>query len=257
MTLHPIRNSLAALAVLCATTLGPTVQAAPTVLKGSDYLQTTEGTTFLGVPFMGVPVGPGNTDTVVSRLADAMFSGVGTSETVPIELVSLNLVSVMPIDIGGGFGLHYVTLQSMRGGPASQGRMTIHYDTADDSMPNTPEGTFDSFFDVFFDIRLGALDGPILGSDMLRLTSQGTAWDADPPDDALIVPGLVGDGAANLHTDRNTDQMDLFPLGTIIEQHPSGAIHRVRLAVPAPPALSLVILALIAAGLGGRRYRCV
>ena len=94
---------------------GAIAHADPIVLLGSDYLHTVDGTSFMGVPFQGVPIGPGNTDTIVRRLRDAPLAGVGSSAIVPIELVALNLVSVVPIDLGAGPGFHYITLQSARG----------------------------------------------------------------------------------------------------------------------------------------------
>ena len=48
---------------------------------------------------------------------------------------------------------------------------------------------------------------------------------------AVIVPGLVGDLIANLHTNKvqnaNTYQMDFFPVGPFQETHPTGAVHKV------------------------------
>ena len=192
------------------------------VLLGSDYLHTLPGTVFGGVPFTGVPVGPGNTDTIVERQSDANLPSVGNSDTIPIELVALQLVSTSPVDFGLGVDFYYVTLQSARGGPASTGRMTITSTSADDHLPNTPEGDFSSFFDVFFDIRKGALNGPIALSDSLTLSNEGALWDADPPLGHVIVMGPVGDQAANLHTGEAADQMDFFP-ETISEVHPTGA----------------------------------
>ena len=105
----------------------------------------------------------------------------------------------------------------------------INFNDGDDQLPNTPEGTFSSFFDVFFDIRLGSPTGPIALSDSLTLSNSGTPWDANPAPQDIIVSGLVGDQVANWHTnkvqDANTWQMDFFPLGTIVESHPTGAQH--------------------------------
>jgi len=235
---------------------GVAAQATPIILMGSDYMHTTAGTQFAGVPFQGVPFGPGNTDTIVRRLSDATLSGVGSNATIPIELAALNLVSVMPVDFGLGLGLYYITLQAARGGPASLGMMQINFNTADDNLPGTPQGTFDSFFDVFFDIRLGALDGPIAFSNNLQLSSQGASWDANPDPGTVLVPGPAGDGAANSHTNKGLDELDFFP-GPISEAHPSGmAIHNVVTATPEPGSMVL-----LGAGLGAlwavRRRRSI
>jgi hypothetical protein len=215
---------------------------------GSDYLQTAAGTTFAGFPFAGVPIGPGGADTIVRRPFDAVLPGIPGGVTVPIELVALQLVSVQPIDLGAGLDHYYITLQSVRGGPASTGSMTIQMQILDDNLPGTPQGTFDSFFDVFFDIRIGSLNGPIVNSQVLTLTSQGTPWDANPSPLDLLVNGLAGDAAANWHTNKGTGQLDFFP-GPISESHPSGAVHNATLAsIPEPGTFGLMLAGLAALG---------
>jgi hypothetical protein len=78
---------------------------------GFDLFATDPGTTFVkvdtdptpnvvlvDVPLKGVPIGPGDTDTIVQRkgsLAAAM------NGPIPIELVALSLESVSPVNIGG------------------------------------------------------------------------------------------------------------------------------------------------------------
>ena len=246
--------SLVFCAVLSAI---PTVtNATPTVLLGSDYLETTAGTAFMGAPFVGVPIGPGSTDTIVHRMANADFpSGVGSSTApIPIELVALNLVSAVPINLFAVTDFYYITLQSARGGPASLGTMTIKLITADDGLPGTPQGTFDSFFDVFFDIRAGSLTGPIVFSNDLPLTNAGALWDANPAPGTVVVTGGLGSQTANLHNGKTADQLDFFPL-FISEQEAGVAVHNVvPAAVPEPASLLLAAFGL--AGLGmSRRNR--
>jgi hypothetical protein len=195
--------------VVAASLIG-TAQAG-VVLLGSDYLETLPGTTFGGAPFAGVPIGPGNTDTIVQRLNDANLPSLGSSTTIPTQMVELRLVTTVPVNFGLGVGFYYMTLQSVRGGPSTVGSMTITWNSADDHAPNTPEGTFNSFFDVFFDIRFGALNGPIALSDDLILSQSGSFWDADPPAGKVIVNGPVGNQNANLHTGKTSSQMDFFP----------------------------------------------
>jgi hypothetical protein len=227
--------SLTLLGLLLLVAATP-ASAGSVVVAGSDYLTTLPGTTFGGAPFQGVAFGPGNTDTIVRRQQDADVTN--GSASIPVELVALQLVSALPVDFGLGLDLYYITLQSVRGGPASAGRITILYNGVDDQLPDTPEGPFSSFFDVFFDVRKGALNGPIALSQDLLLTNQGAFWDATPSPGLIIVPGLVGDPAANLHVNKiqNSDlrQMDFFPLGPFQETHPTGAVHNVTGATPEP-----------------------
>lgn len=196
---------------LLACLLAVTALASPIILMGSDYLQTTAGTTFAGFPFVGVPVGPGNTDTIVRRTADP--------------------------------------------GTPSLGMMTIHMASLDDPSPGVPEGTFDSFFDVFFEIRLDTLHGPLASTGQLQLSSQGTPWDANPSPFDLLVNGLVGNAAANWHTNKGAGQLDFFP-GPISESHPSGAVHNVTLtSIPEPGTLGLMLAGLVALGARFTRRR--
>src|ERR1700687_6457353 len=79
------------------------------VIGGSDYLVTLPGTTFGGVPFLGVPAGPGDADTIVRRNSDVdITSGPGTTT---VQMVALQLMSMVPVDFGLGTGFYFITLQ--------------------------------------------------------------------------------------------------------------------------------------------------
>ncbi|MBE0703058.1 MAG: hypothetical protein IH582_07790, partial [Afipia sp.] len=102
-------GTLAAVVVIAAFTMRSPAQAA-VVAPGFDLLTTQPGTSFMGAPFMGVPLGShdfgvpfgmlptGDTDTIVRRLDPASVPLPPGGETIPIELVALQLVSVVPID---------------------------------------------------------------------------------------------------------------------------------------------------------------
>src|SRR5437867_1582659 len=172
-------------------------QAGPIVAAGFDLLTTVDGTTFdpdgpgpmVPIPFMGVPLGSfnfggsigikptGATDTIVQRKAPATTP----ASTIPIELVALQLQSVNPI---AGHSL-FITLQSVRGGPASTGQMTINF---------VPSDTFTSFFDIFFDVRQDSLTGPIVQSGTDHIVTLGSVpWSETPPPGTLVIHGVNDD----------------------------------------------------------------
>ena len=212
-----IRAAFAAAFLFAGLALPSVSRAVPIVDSGYDLLTTQSGTTFAGAPFEGVPLGTfnfggtigvqnvGNTDTIIQRLAPATGP---SSQTIPIAMLALQLVSVNPINLGAGVGFYYITLQSARGGPASTGQMTINF---------APQ-TFTSFFDVFFDVRLGSLNGPIVESTDLVLSNSGTAWSNMAPSGSLLINGVNNDL-------NGTDTSNDFWPGTITEAHPSGAQH--------------------------------
>jgi hypothetical protein len=246
-TKHWLSMAVVALTILAAPAAGI---ASGIVNPGFDLLHTEPGTSVGGVPFTGVPLGSfdfgggavptGNADTIVERLAAA--TAPGPPPAVPIELVALQLMSVVPVDFGLGVGFYFVTLQSARGGPASTGTMGITF-----GPEGVPHGTFDSFFDVFFDIRLGSLDGPIALSNNAPLTSVGAPWAHFPPSGAVEIPGV------NTLLNGLDRESDFFPVGTFTEQHPGppSTIHVVSTAtdgrqVPEPSAAAALVLALAA-----------
>jgi hypothetical protein len=184
---------------------------AESILLGSDYLETLPGTFFdfgspIGsVPLRGLPVNPGvlgTTDTIVQRRADAILPGVGSTTTVPIELVQLSLVSVNPVTIGP---LTYDVFVHLTPSTTSIGTMTIRHEFPDNGT-SVPEGTFDSFFDVFFTADFTEVGNPLNTFSVpgtARMEASGAPWSHEPMlPAALLVTGLAGDQNANDHTSR-------------------------------------------------------
>lgn len=166
-------------------------QADYVVAPGFDLFKTDTAYLNLGsgpIPFEGVPLGThdfgglvgsagtGDTDTIIQRIGEASVAGSGLSDEISIEIVALQLVSVVPIDVGEGSDYHYATLQTAT---ASTGTVDITFDSE-------AGGFFDSIFTVYFDLRIGALDGPILFSGSKTFTSSGNPWARDPVDGLAV-----------------------------------------------------------------------
>jgi hypothetical protein len=170
---------LTLLAALAASLGSPQLSRATIVEAGWDLFITQGSTYFNGMNWQGVALNTydfgggigvqnvGSTDTIMQRI-NAVPDGGGTT---PLTLVALQLESIDNPAL-------YLTLQSVRGGTASTGEASI-----------SPAGTFESFFDVFFDIRYGGLDGPIVQSGDLSLSSSGS-WSHEAPAGAPLIPGV-------------------------------------------------------------------
>jgi len=250
------------LAVFLSLWISTAARAQFSVDQGWDLFVTETGTSFAGVPFVGVPLGTfdfdntfgrglgvqtvGNTDTIIQRNAVASVPGPAgslpqTAAPIPIEMVALQLVTVAPTAAFGPLDFYYITLQSARGGPASVGQMTIDFNNVNAPPPQQPvNGTFSSFFDVFFDIREGSLTGPIVFSNDLVLTNSGTPWSHYASTTEYLIDGV------NTDLDGNNDQLaDFHVISPIIESHPSGAQHVARTLLTsdvAPEPGSLLLL---------------
>jgi len=164
------------------------------------------------IPFEGVPIGPGNTDTIVERLqGSGPVFNPPDMVTVDIEIVALSLRSTTPVDLGG-LGTLWdveVTLSGIQ----STGFMTI-FKTDNDG------GTFDAVLPVDPLLTFTEVGNPL-----------NTFSQPIPTKDFEVT------GAAWSHTqNRNEDGFlsgFFYPTGLIIEETPDGsAKHTVRPGFP-------------------------
>jgi hypothetical protein len=189
-----MRRAWAAAGLLVAFVLAAGGARAEVILAGFDYFTTVSGVsgTFSGtyVDFNGGPlaltgnaVGPGNTDTIIQRLASITVDG-GPGQIQVTEL-SLRSVDLIP----GPNVPAYVRLDP--GHLADDiGTLTI-----------SSNGTFTSFFDVFFEIDIG----PASFFGQKQFSATGT-WSATAPANAVdpnggFFPGVTthtADGAQHV-----------------------------------------------------------
>ena len=243
------------LALMCALMVGITfgdgdMALATPIEPGFDLFQTvTPGTVVdlgaLGLTELeGVPIGPGNTDTIVERLQGIDPFNVGDTATIQIELVALSLRSVAPVDIAGDlFDIFVVELPPL---PVPIGTMTVRHDVADGgtfdaSLPVNALLTFTqvgnpliTFNQGFFDVFL-TLDGA-----WSHTASLGDVHNALFPAGDFFAAVLPGTGGTP----------------TIIDERALLNLHRVTPSTPEPSSLMLFAAGLLAVlGYGWRRRK--
>lgn len=198
-------------ALLFIVVIAVQARGATNVPAGFDLLTTQPGAFFdldgpggfPAVDMTGVPLGtydfgsgpePVNTtDTIVERLNPAFGPGI---DTIPIEMVSLQLVSAVPVPLAplGGAGVDFIaaTLSSDRGrhgsdpppGLPSSGSMSIDFGA----------NSFTSSIGLVFDLRAGGVSGPILplGVGVIKMIHNTTPipWASTFNAQSILVPQL-------------------------------------------------------------------
>ena len=159
------------------------------------------------IRFQGQPLGSfmghelGDADTVVQRLEPADVAEPGSTDTVPIELVALSLVSVDPIQIHVGDTTELWDVSATHSDIRSeQGQMTIRRTseqggTFDSTLPVIPKLLFTRQADgATQTLDLGALPLSQQAIGLLTLQAQNVPWYAgDCPGSILHVEGLNDD----------------------------------------------------------------
>lgn len=158
-----------------------------------------------GEPLPTEPPGVlGAADTVVRRTQDAVILEVPSQDTVPIEIVALNLVSVQPITVtyeGGQNPEAWDVRVCLSDAPQDPGTMTIQRacldgGTYDASLPVKPRLVFTRVGDD----ATRVWDMGLAGVEPLMLNTIGGGW-VDEPDPASAVTEV----AAGTQVDANCD----------------------------------------------------
>lgn len=215
MSVHPNPFKQTALLALCCSAAVFHGQAALIIDQGYDLFGSNAFLDLDGLgtdplqAYKGVPIGTfdfglagvhstGPADTIVHRTAD--LNVPGTSGSIPVEIVGLQLMSTAAYDPDGAGPLptdtYFATLQRDRSpaevgifgpGNLSTGAMNV--------VETTPGvgGTFDSNFDVWFDLRVGGFNGPILAPAPFakHFTGTGGEWSHTQVPGALM-PAIAG-----------------------------------------------------------------
>ncbi len=200
---------------------------------GPAPLQAYNGVPFssfdFGIPFDSQSVGAA--DTIIERTAT--LNVPGSSGSIPIEIVGLQLQSAVPYDPDGPgplpLGSYFATLESRRSlseggpGPASTGMINVT-----ETNPGVG-GTFNSFFDVYFDLRIGALNGPILGSGLKQFTSGPGLWQRTQPGGSMV-PAITG---VDYFLNGSNTQADFWVSAPVVHDAGAGTQHIID-PVPEP-----------------------
>jgi hypothetical protein len=210
-----------------------------TISIGSHYLHATDGFyPFPGgvgtVAFHGRPFGPGNTDTIYQRLAEANLPTLGSSATIPIEVVRLEMQSFSPVNIGGTFFDMFIHLTP---GTRSLGEMTITQNSPNDGGP-APEGTFHKSVTLVFTAEFtpvgGGPGGFVVNDSVFIATVDPAPWSFDPDlNFVTVTTGPLEQQTANFFV---TGERSIFMLNPTA----TAGGHKQSAEIPEPATMLLL-----------------
>ena len=200
---------LAVAAALPSAANADPIQAVPTVAMGTDYFATFPATAFYYGPsigvvsFVGTPIGPGQSDTIIQRQADATINGA----PIPISMTALSMQSVAPVTISGTDSNVTVALD-----PAhlaqNTGTMQINGGLSGGWFSSSLNA---DLLSTFTPVGGGA---PLVIPTTTVLGLDNNPWSPIAPLNAALVPGpddgSIGDQAANLHSGLDANEVDFF-----------------------------------------------
>ena len=195
------------------------------VLSGYDFLKTTSGATYNGIPLHGIPInGVWGVDTVVQRVQDVNAAG-GTTN---LHMETLQLGS--NISVGGHF--LFITID-----PIQQLAWEVNHNH---NLMTINATTFDATeFRAFFMVHLDNLGGQIVDRGNIDLSSVNNPWSNNAPPNAYLVNGV------NHHLNGLNENSDFWPWPLPTDIGHTGP-HPVQTAVlPEPSTLGLAAIGAI------------
>jgi hypothetical protein len=178
---------------------------------GTCGLVSFQGAGIGSFDFGGGPVDVGMTDTIVRRL------GTVTSDpdTIAIQIVALQLVSVAPVDCG--FGPETLSVALVGTNPST---MTV----SGTSSESSPHGTFDSDLNFVIDL-IGSNSGLILNNEPKSFQASGVEWSHNPPTGIPLIPSV------NFQLNGFNSAADFFP-EEVFQEDAGGQGKHVTRGVP-------------------------
>lgn len=162
------------------------------------------------LPFSGIPV-PSmlGADSADMLLKDVVITALNEPVTVDVELILLNEKNIERLEYDGVLYDYYYTLNPEK---RSFGKMTFVQTSPDDHGPGA-EGFYTHETTIELIATLVPLNGgpeAVVPATITTGSPVPIQFSFDPPSNAVLKMGPVGDSTANWHTDKADYQKDFF-----------------------------------------------